>query len=307
MMLTVVLTIVMGAAAAGQDTALEAFSYATDAEAQAHWSPQFGSMPARVVTLEDGSTCLAFDAEFEQEGDRACWDWHAPIDLSDVGRMSFEISATQPAMAKTFGIYFGTEGGWYSDMWYQMTPESWSKEVFLLSEFGTEDAPAGWDNVTKFRFSMWGAKPGKVTYFLRDMRIIPADPGENLIKNGSFEIPGKEVPYGWGSGHWGVGDMPWAGDMDLWRRHWRLDHRRAKHGKASLRIDNTPDLPLLKARSLWKPLPKEGTYVVSAWLKADRNDLPVVIRFAGSETRSTVGKEWERVVLRGDMPIGGGP
>jgi hypothetical protein len=296
------LVVAIAAAAGVQETALEAFSYSTANEAQKHWAPRYDSSPVRVETLADGSTCLAFDATFKQAGNRVAWDCTSPVDLSEGGRITFDISASRTAMAKTFGIYFGAGGGWYCKTWGQTTPESWTQVTFPLKSFSTEGNPAGWDKVTQFRFSAWGATAGNVTYRVRNLRVVPDEPGENLLVNGSFEIPGMEVPYGWGCGHWGVGGMPWAGDMDLWRAHWGIDTTVAKHGTQSLRIINTPDLPLLKARSLWIPLPPEWPYVVSAWLKADREGLPVLTRFAGSEVRVTIGTEWTRVVLRGAMP-----
>ena len=299
-MLHLLLTIAV--AAGVQDMPLGAFSYATDTEARAHWVSQGASPPVRVVTLDDGTACLAFDAAFKAEGDRVCWDWMMPLDLSEGGRVAFEVSALGSADANVFGIYFGTDTGWYAKTWLQQAPERWARPLFPLSSFGQEESPAGWDKITKFRFSVWGVNPGEITYLVRNLHIIPKDPGENLLLNGSFEIPGKEIPYGWGSGHWGVGDMPWAADMDLWRGHWGLARWRHKDGRRSLRIENTPDLPLLKARSLWIALPEEGDYVLSAWLKSDQDELPVIMRFAGGERLAEVGKKWQQVVLGGPMP-----
>lgn len=288
-------------AGAEPETPIDAFSYETTEAARAHWAPQSGSRPVRVERLASGESCLAFDASFDREMQRACWDWTTALDLSAGGTVSFEISATRTALGRVFGLYFGTPNGWYSRTWSQTTPEAWTRQSFRLDTFYKEDRPDGWDRITKIRFSVWADTPGEVTYLLRNLRVAPANPAENLLKNGSFEMPGVGVPYGWGCGHWGVGGMPWAADMDLWRKHWAMDHTEARHGSASLRIGNTDGLPLLKARSLWRPL-QDGPHVLSAWLKSDRDALPVVLRFAGSSTTVTVGREWTQAVLRGEMP-----
>ena len=71
------LTLLTLAPAGAGERELDAFSYRSTEEAREHWQPQYGSKPVRVESLEDGSTCLALDAEFAKVKDRACWDWTA--------------------------------------------------------------------------------------------------------------------------------------------------------------------------------------------------------------------------------------
>lgn len=241
--LTLLLTL---PAALAVDQPLGAFSYENTMEARQHWQPVFGSRSVRVEETGDGNTCVALDAEFTKAGDRACWDWTASLDLSDVGRVSFDVRATDGGLGGNIGVYFGTPNGWYTKFWWGGVPDSWTPRTFRLDAFSTEGKPDGWDKITTFRFPIWSTGAGKTTYRFRNFRAHRRDPSENLLINGSFEIPGSGVPYGWGSGHWGVGRLPWAADMDLWRKHWHLDCRVAKHGKASLCIENTPELPLLE-------------------------------------------------------------
>ena len=277
---------------------LGAFSYADTAEAQQHWQPQFGSKPARVETLEDGTPCLALDADIAKQGDRACWDWQAPLDLSQVGRIGFDVSATNGSLGGTVGIFFGTRGGWYARFWGGL-PEVWTPRTFRLEDFGTEDKPEGWDKVTTFRFSVWSTGAGKCTFRLRNLSTMPSDPAESFLPNGSFEIIGADMPYGWGSGHWGVGDLPWAADMDLWRRHWHLDRTVAKAGVVSLCLENTPELPLLKAQSVWRtPAASVKACVLSAWLKSDQPKLPVTLSCGGRGVTVEVGTEWVQGALK---------
>ena len=282
--------------AAGQE--LKAFSYPDAKTARQHWTPQFGSVPVRVEAFEDGTTCLALDADFAKPQDRACWDWSAPLDLSQVSRITFDVSATNGGLTGTVGLYFGTPKGWYARFWGGVSDE-WTPRTFRLDAFGTEDAPDGWDKIISFRFSVWSAGAGKATYRLRNLRALADDPGENFVKNGSFEVPGLGVPYAWGSGHWGVGRPPWATDMDRWRQHWHADETEARHGRSSLCVDNTSDWPLLKAQSVWITPPKAvKECVASAWLKSDQNALPVTLECGGRSVATEVGAEWSQVALK---------
>jgi len=286
-------------AAQPQGRTLEAFSYPDTETARRHWHPQFGSLPVRVEKLDDGTTCLALDAEFQKEGDRACWDWKADLDLSQDSALVFEASATNGAIYGTVGIYFGTPSGWYPS-YVGALPSEWTPLLFSLDAFGREGSPDGWDKVTTFRFSIWSNAPGKSTCRLRNFRLLPRSQHPNLLKNGSFEITGPPgQPYAWGSGHWGVGDLPWAADMDLWRRHWHVDTSVARHGRNSLCIENTPDLPLLRAVSVWHTPPESvQKLTASAWLRSDQDKLSVTLQVGGRSTKAEIGREWQQLVLK---------
>lgn len=277
---------------------LTALSYANTTSAQQHWQPVSGSLPVRVEKSDDGNTCMAFDAQFTKARDRACWDCTVPIDLSKFGRVSFDIKASNDGLGRNIGIYFGTPNGWYMKFWRCGASDSWTPLSFQLNTFGTEGKPDGWSKITRFRFSIWSTGAGKTAYRLRNFRAHQEDTNENLIINGSFEIPGSGIPYGWGSGHWGVRDLPWAADMNLWRKHWHLDSHVAKHGTTSLCIENTQDRPLLKARSVWITIPKTiKTCTLSAWLKSNRTALDVRLQCAGQKTNVTISNTWQHVAL----------
>lgn len=279
---------------------VDILSYPDTDTARRHWAPQFGSQPVRIEKLPDGSTCLALDAEFGKPMDRVCWDWTGQLDLSSVRHVSYDVSATVGGLARQVGVYFGTPNGWYAGYAGGIPAGSWRQQTMRLSDFGTEGAPDGWDKVTTFRFSVWADAPGKTTFLLRNLKIVPSDPQENYLKNGSFEITGGGMPYAWGSGHWGVGDMPWAADMDLWRSHWYVDTTVAHDGTNSLCLDNAPDLPRLRAVSVWTTPPRDAkSNVLSAWVKSDQDALPVTLDCNGVSTSQKVGREWTQLQVAG--------
>jgi hypothetical protein len=273
------------------------------AAAQKAWQPQFGSPPVAVEKLPDGSTCLVLKGEYKAAGDRLCWDYVGPLDLAAVGAVSVEVSVEGAERAGTLGIYFGTPGGWYARIAGTPASTAWVRTTWELDDFGTEDAPTGWDKVERFRFSMWGSAAGPITFRLRGFKATARDVHRNYLRNGGFEVPGP-LPYAWGSGHWGVGHLPWAADMDLWRRHFGLDKTVAHSGECSLRMVNGPDLPRLSAVSAWFGLRDKpaSAYTLSAWVRADRDGLPVTLAAGNKSAKGTAGKEWGQVALNGVAP-----
>ncbi len=278
---------------------LPVFNAARPEAVRDRWRPEFGSRAVRIESPAPGQGCLTFPATFAKPGDRVCWDWHGRLDLSKVGRITFEMLTSNRRVTGTVGVYFGTPHGWYARFIGPGPAGTWKRVVLSPADFSTEGEPGGWDKVDRFRFSVWSSGAGQALYRLRDMRAAPWDPAENRIKNGSFEIDGGGMPYAWGSGHWGVGHMPWAVDMDLWRRRWRLDTTVARDGRTSLRIVNKPDFPLLKVQSVWFTPPKKpATWTVSAWLKADRDGLPATLSCGKGSASVEVGQTWQQASIR---------
>ena len=57
-------------------------------------SAQIFSQPVEVqYRFEKANVILALDADFHKPGERACWDWSAPLDLSKAEAVAFEVSA----------------------------------------------------------------------------------------------------------------------------------------------------------------------------------------------------------------------
>lgn len=287
------------------------FSFSDLVEAQKFWQPQFGSPPVQLERLPDGSNCLVLSGVFKAENDRLCWDYVGQMNLSEAGAISAEFCVEHPERIKTVGIYLGTPGGWHAHFvgagffasGQELKKPVWRQRSLELDEFGAEGEPGGWENVQRFRFSVWGASPGPVTFRLRNFTTKARDWRRNYVRNGSFEVPGP-LPYAWGSGHWGIGHLPWAADMDLWRRHFCLDTTQAHSGQRSLKIVNAPGLPKLQAVSAWLTLRDKpaAQYTLSVWARADREDMPVSLAVGNVRGTDKTGTQWRRLVLQGIPP-----
>ncbi len=278
--------------------ALPPFDYASTEQALKAWQARGAALPVRVEEAA-GRKWLVLTAVFERAGEGATWDWHGRLDLSGAGAVSFVMRCSGAHRVSTAGFYFRAPGGWYAAFF---RPAQSAEQIFYrrLSDFRREGSPAGLDKVDGVRVNVWSNGPGRVVLRLAELRATAPDPAENFLINGSFEIVSGGLPYGWSSGHWGVGHMPWAVNMDLWRRHWRLDTSQALHGQRSLCIDNSTGLPLLRAVSIWVT-PPAGVKAVdgSAWVKADREAVEVVLQVKGRSRTFKVGREWTRLVVTG--------
>ncbi|GAB4126984.1 carbohydrate binding domain-containing protein [Thermopirellula anaerolimosa] len=139
--------------------------------------------------------------------------------------------------------------------------------------------------------------------------IIPFDGDVNPVPNSSFEC---------GSGGWGgysVISGGWAANLFFLPGEW--DPNEAYHGRAAWRLTLDPaDRPIsyfdyfdpqvtplknpMVAPVGWIPIERGAKYTVSAYVKADGDDLPVgiVVRFGNGRTSSRsfrVGRDWQRV------------
>lgn len=172
------------------------------------------------------------------------------------------------------------------------------------------------------RFQIWFAGTGSL--YLDDVTLEPIEelrrqwqpqlPTEgvvNAIPNSGFECGGA----GWGS--WG-GDLPgWGAQVFSLLGQW--DSERAFEGQRSWRLSLSPDtLPvcyfdyydpmehplktLLIGHEGWVPIERGQSYVFSAYVSADRDDLPVRMTCWQADGRKaertfTIGQRWTRVHL----------
>lgn len=139
--------------------------------------------------------------------------------------------------------------------------------------------------------------------------ILPFEGNVNTLPNSSFEC---------GSGGWGgysVISGGWAANLFFLPGAW--DRSEAYHGQAAWRLTLDPNdrptayfdyfdpqvAPLknpMVAPVGWIPVEKGAKYAVSAYVKADAEDLPVgiVVRYGNGRTSSRffrVGKDWRRI------------
>lgn len=169
------------------------------------------------------------------------------------------------------------------------------------------------------RLQIWFAGTG--TLWVDDVRLVPREPlqsryleslpdlgGRNLIPNGGFECGTS----GWGS----IATTPgWAGNLNS--QYGVIDRTGGVGSGAAMRIDldraqtpvfafdyyeavHAPVLDPLLANRGWITVEPGAEYTLSAYVKADRADVPCAMAvqqaFAGQQRQAfAAGREWQRV------------
>lgn len=140
---------------------------------------------------------------------------------------------------------------------------------------------------------------------------LPMTGVTNALPNSSFECGGA----GWGC--WAVGIPGWGGQ--IFQRMGDWDSQRAFHGQHSWKLSlSPPSLPvcyfdyfdpmespvksLLIGREGWVPVERGQSYVFSAYIMADRANLPVRVSVWQADARNiertfSAGQQWTRVQL----------
>ena len=251
------------------------------------------------IDPEFGGSCILLSGEIKKNGDKLYWDWEGQLDLSQIDVIHFSGKMDHTSGINSIGFYFGTASGWFANYKIKKISSDWEEITLHTKDFIDEGSPKSWGKITKFRVSVWGSDAGKVSLYLKTFEVDKYSEYKNYIKNGSFEIPGP-LPYGWGSGHWGVGDFRWAEDMEKWRSHFMLDYKNAVHGNVSLRLVNSLGLPLMKAISCnFTAELAKNIYSLSVWMKSDCKSGKVAISCGNSSMVIYPTEEWKLYKLDG--------
>ncbi|MFW5867290.1 MAG: family 10 glycosylhydrolase [Armatimonadota bacterium] len=140
--------------AAAQDLVIDDFEYPSVEAAREAWVPDEDSEPAGLFE-RDGGTALRMNADFTDGGsNRAVYDRDVELDLSRWGRFTFDMYIDRPGLFGSFTIYFRSGGGWYG-AGTGIGRAGWNRIEVSRADFGTEGAPAGWDQIDGIRLSGW--------------------------------------------------------------------------------------------------------------------------------------------------------
>ncbi|MBD3293112.1 MAG: hypothetical protein GF393_09320, partial [Armatimonadia bacterium] len=154
--MVVALTVTLTAAfcSATEDLLIDDFEYPSAEAAQEAWAPDENSEPVGLFE-RDGGTALRMNADFTNpESGRAVYDRDVSLDLSSWGRFTFDMYIDQPGLFRSFTIYFRSGDGWYGSG-AGIGRQGWNRVELSKADFGTEDSPAGWDQIDGVRLSAW--------------------------------------------------------------------------------------------------------------------------------------------------------
>jgi uncharacterized lipoprotein YddW (UPF0748 family) len=177
---------------ATEDLVLDDFEYESVEAAREAWVPDENSEPVGLFEREDGRTALQMNADFtDPESGRAVYDRDVDLDLSRWGRFSFDMYIDDPGLFGSFTIYFRSGDGWYGSG-APLGRKGWNHIELSRANFGTEDDPAGWDQIDGIRLSGWRGSEG-TGFMAVDNLMAHREPYAIVMGTNTIEKQGGEA------------------------------------------------------------------------------------------------------------------
>jgi len=282
---------------------LDPFAYHSNAEARQAWV-RAGAGQGVSVSETTSNNVLKLPCMFSPGNTRSYWDKSVNLNLSKYDSISFRVKLDDPSSLMIVSIYFRTAtGGWWAAYsTASLSTKEWQDIIIPMSSFTAEGACNGWGEIRTIRLSVnSNAKTVPSNVWISQLKALSCDGTANMLTNSSFEYCSTErLPDYWGTEHWGLRSDATLADTDAWRARWGVDDKVSHSGKRSMKITGSADPTDNMLSGMWTSLVAEHTYTFSAWLRSDKPDMIVNMRFeAVGEKQVKVGKVWQRFSLTG--------
>jgi len=155
--LALVATTSVAQTAGGRTTPVEGFSFASDREAAAAWSPGMGAGPVSLAPerTPDGRPAIAFECRMAPSDERAYWDHACRLDLGGAGRVRLWLRVEGDARAIASTTFYVRSGdGWYGAA-VGLPASGWRRAMLDRGHFTPEGSPGGWAAIDNLRVSFW--------------------------------------------------------------------------------------------------------------------------------------------------------
>jgi uncharacterized lipoprotein YddW (UPF0748 family) len=135
---------------------LDVFDFATTDAVRLAWSPVSGSSPVELFEgiPEEQNRGVKFPCNFDTVSDRCCWDYSFTADLSSDDIFTIRMFVENQAPISSITLYFKSPGGWFANT-VSVKESGWQTLRFVRAGFHESSTPAGWDQITGIRFSVW--------------------------------------------------------------------------------------------------------------------------------------------------------
>jgi uncharacterized lipoprotein YddW (UPF0748 family) len=166
---TTIIIICAWASALCQAAPLELFS---GPNANLNWkSPQASNSKPILI---NHTPALRLTCPLIEKNERCYWEAPVKLNLASIAGISFNIKIANPKSVSRGTIYLHSGQGWYGG-WFKTSGRSTVNVHIPRSEFGAEDAPAGWHNIDRVRIAIWRNTPGTTTITISDPKSWNAD------------------------------------------------------------------------------------------------------------------------------------
>lgn len=144
--------------------------YASQAAAQAAWTPMAGTKPIEVTQI-DGQQALRMACNFAgTKIERASWDRPIQLDLAACRGIQFNLFCRDASPVSYFSIYFQSGAGWYQAAFYPELSNAWNTITIDKASMNMEGKPGGWDQIQTIRLSAWRGQDKDTEFALSDLR-----------------------------------------------------------------------------------------------------------------------------------------
>jgi len=171
------------------DVVLDVFDFSTTESARAAWVPMTGSSPVEIFAGIPGTENrgVRFPCNFETVADRCYWDTTFAADLSADDVFALRVFVEEPLSMSSLTLYFRSPGGWYANT-VSLSTAGWQTLRFTRAGFHESSTPAGWDQITGIRFSVWKGSPENTGMIATELRFYT--PPVKIVKGTRTNYPG---------------------------------------------------------------------------------------------------------------------
>jgi uncharacterized lipoprotein YddW (UPF0748 family) len=142
-----------GAGPAADKAVIDSFRYASDAEAQAAWSPARGSAPAAAAQV-NGERALRLTCNFAGTTfDHASWDRKVKLDLAAYQGFQLRLQMKNLRPVERFSLHLQSGDGWYWGVFFPDSTTGWSTVEVDKAAMRIEGHPAGWEHIETIRIT----------------------------------------------------------------------------------------------------------------------------------------------------------
>lgn len=168
---------------------LEVFDFPTTEAARSEWIPVAGSQSVELFEGISGSEKhgVRFPCNFDTVTDRCYWDYAFSADLSSDDIFTLRVYVEDPAPISSLTLYFRSPGGWFANT-IPVPEKGWQTLRLTRAGFHESSTPAGWDQITGIRFSLWKGSSENTSIIATELRLYT--PSIKIIKGSHTSSPG---------------------------------------------------------------------------------------------------------------------
>lgn len=151
---------------------LDDFAYATTNAARSAWSATGGPLVAVASAGEWGTEqVMVLPCDFATRNTRCTWDRTVALNIGSYAEFALEVFAPNPGVISSFTLYFRSGAGWYGAS-ATLSKSGWQTLRFAVSDFISEGAPAGWNQIDGIRLSPWKGVAQNTYLAVRQLRAF---------------------------------------------------------------------------------------------------------------------------------------